>query len=300
MVAGLRLRVLAGATVLLGGAGFVAAAPTTAMASGGTHVCTGTVSSPGVLAGSFDNVSVTGVCFVNGGAALVQGTLTVQHGAALVAAFALNDNTGRGASNLTVRGDVAVKNGGTLLLGCEAAEFACLDDPDQNNPTLNSHSHVGGNLTANGALGVIIHNVRVDGNLTETGGGGGLNCDPSGIFAAFGSPVYNDTEDSGIGGNLTISDVTSCWMGVIRLHVGGSVSLVDNNFADTDAIEILSNVVAHNLACSGNSAVWDSADKSENLYPRALERNHVAGQRSGQCVLSSPVKQGGDPGPWKF
>jgi hypothetical protein len=300
MAFGLRLGGLAAAAAMLGGAGYAAAAPATAMAAGGTHVCTGSASSPGVLAGTFDNVSIAGVCFVNGGAALVHGNLTVQHGAALIAVFALNDSTGSGSSNLTVRGDLDVKNGGALLLGCDAATFACLDDPDQNTPTLNSHSHIGGDLTSTAPLGVILHNTRVDGDVTEDGGGGGLTCNPSGIFAAFGSPVYSDYENSSIGGNLTVSHVTSCWMGVIREHVGGSVSLVDNNFADTDAIEILSNVIAENLSCSGNSSVWDSADKSENLYPRMLERNHGAGERSGQCVLSSPVKQGGTPGPWKF
>jgi hypothetical protein len=63
---------------------------------------------------------------------------------------------------------------------------------------------------------------------------------------------------------------------------------------------VLSNIVAHNLTCTGNTTMWDSADEANNLYPRVLERNHVAGVRSGQCVLSSPVKPGGTPGPWKF
>jgi hypothetical protein len=300
MVAGVRLSGLVAAAALLGGAGYAAGAPATAMAAGSTHVCTGTPSAPGVLAGSFDNVSVTGICFVNGGAALVHGDVTVHSGAALLAVFAHNDRTGSGSSNLTVRGNVNVESDGTLLMGCFATSFACLDDPNQSNPTLNSHSHVAGNLTSTDPLGVILHDVRVDGNITETGGGGGLNCNPSGVFAAFGSPVYSDYEDSGVGGSLSISHLTSCWLGVARVNIAGSLSFTDNQLADPDAIEILSNFVAHNLSCTGNSTVWDSADKGNNLYPRLLERNHVAGERSGQCVLSSPVKQGGTPGPWKF
>jgi hypothetical protein len=298
MVAGLRLRGLATAAALLGGAGF--AAPATALATGGTHVCTGTPTAPGVLAGSFDNVSVTGVCFVNSGPALVHGNVTVYSGGALLAVFALNARTGTGSSNLTVRGNLKVESDGVLMMGCFATSFACLDDPNQANPTLNSHSHVAGNLTSTDPLGVILHDARVDGNVTETGGGGGLNCNPSGVFAEFGSPVYSDYEDSGVGGSLSISHLTSCWLGVARVNITGSLSFTDDHLADPDAIEILSNFVAHNLSCTGNTSVWDSGDKGNNLYPRLLERNHVAGQRSGQCVLSSPVKQGGTPGPWKF
>jgi hypothetical protein len=34
------------------------------------------------------------------------------------------------------------------------------------------------------------------------GGGGGVTCDPSGIFLAFQSPVFSDYEDSTVGGSL--------------------------------------------------------------------------------------------------
>jgi hypothetical protein len=301
MLIGSKLCGFAAAGALLGGAGFAAAAPTAALASGGsTHVCSGSPSAPGVLAGSYGNVAVSGICFVNSGPAVVHGNLTVRPGGALLAVFAMNDRTGSGSSHLTVTGDVNVDKDGTMLLGCFATSFACLDDPDQNNPTLNSHSHVEGNIVETDPLGVILHDDRVDGNVTEVGGGGGFNCNPKGVFAVFGSPVYSDYEDSGIGGSLSISHLTSCWLGVARVNVYGSLSFADNRLADPDAIEILSNFVAHNLSCTGNTMVWDSADETNNLYPRALERNHVAGQRSGQCVLSSPVKPGGTPGPWKF
>jgi hypothetical protein len=300
MKAGLRLGGLVAAGTLLGGVGYAAGGPASALADGGTHVCSGTPTAPGVLAGSFDNVAVTGVCFVNSGSASVHGNLTVRNGGALLAVFALNDQTGHGSSSLTVWGNVNVESDATLLLGCFATSFACLDDPNQTSPTLNSHSHIAGNLTSGDPLGVILHDVRVDGNITEHGGGGGLNCNPSGVFAAFQSPVYSDYEDSSVGGTVSISHLTSCWLGVARVDVGGSLRFVDDSLADPDAIEILANHVERNLTCTGNTTVWDSADLTNNLYPRILERNDVEGERSGQCVLSSPATQGGNPGPGKF
>ena len=83
-------------------------------------------------------MTVTGVCAVNDGQVVVTGDVTVEAGAALVAAFANNDVGGSGTSSLTVDGNIDVGTGATLLLGCEATHFACVDDPNQSNPTLNS------------------------------------------------------------------------------------------------------------------------------------------------------------------
>lgn len=59
--------------------------------------CTGTFKTPGVLAGKYKGgVVVTGVCAVNGGAAVVQGDLILAPGSALNATFALNDVAGTG------------------------------------------------------------------------------------------------------------------------------------------------------------------------------------------------------------
>jgi hypothetical protein len=299
MLGRIRVGGLASVGALMAAAGFAATGPTATMASG-TYVCSGSVSAPGVLAGSFFDVQVQGVCFVNGGPALVHGKLTVRPGSALVSAFALNDVTGSGTSSLTVNGDLTVDRGGALVMGCLASSFACLDDPDQNNPTLASHDRVGGDLVGNRALGMVVHNSRIGGNVMEQGGGSGLTCNPSGIFAAFGSPAYTDTEDSVIVGSAQVTNLTSCWMGFIRNRVGGDVRLVNDQFADTDAIEILSNHVGGNLVCHGDSSTWDSADLSEHLFPRIPEPNTVAGTREGQCVLSSPTHRGGQPGPGAF
>lgn len=282
---------------------FVTASPGTAAASGpDTHVCSGTSSAPGVLAGSYESVRVVGACEVNAGPARIEDNLTVAPGAVLVAAFALNDTTHSGHSRLSVGGDLRVEVGATLLLGCDPQTFACIDD-NPANPTLSSRADVDGNLISNQPLGVVVHNTAIAGNVDQNGGGGGFNCIPTGIFMLFGSPVYSAYEDSWIHGNVSVSGLTSCWLGLAGDHVRGNVRVVRNQLADTDAVEILYNHISGNLVCHANSAVWDSAEAvfgQVPLYPRTPQPNMVHGDRVGQCVLASPATQGGPPGPGRF
>jgi hypothetical protein len=78
------------------------------------------------------------------------------------------------------------------------------------------------------------------------------------------------------------------------------VRVFNNQMADPDAIEILSNHVHRNLNCRRNSMVWDSSDIGEELFPREPHPNTVDGNRKGQCVLSSPTTEGGPSGPDPF
>ncbi len=87
----------------------------------------------------------------------INGNVTVESGSTLIAAFS--------SSPLTVTGNVKVESGGTLVLGCFASSFGCFDDPDQNNPTLNGPATVGGNIIARNALGVIVHDTSIGGNV---------------------------------------------------------------------------------------------------------------------------------------
>ena len=271
-------------------------------AAAGPHVCAGTAAAPGVLTGRYSsNVVVQGACAVNAGAAIVSGNLTVRPGAALVAVFALNDQTGTGSSSLTVRGNLEIQNGATMFLGCDPQSFPCIDDPHRESPTLASAAHVSGNLIEQQPLGVVVHNTTIDGNVVESGGGGGLTCEPSGVFALFGSPVYSDYEDSTVRGNLSVSGLASCWLGVARVHVSGNLSMINDQLADPDAIEIISNRISGNLICQQNSQVWDSAEATESgLFPRTPKPNIVLGHRVGQCVLASPASEGGPSGPGPF
>lgn len=275
------------------------------MASGGTAVasppiCTGSQQSPGVLAGTYNsNVIVEGACAVDGGRAVVRGNLVLKPGSILLAAFALNHRTGVGPSSLRVNGNISVQSGATLVIGCDPQSSPCADDPalkmPEEPPTLSSRSRVFGNLTSRGARSVIAHNDQINGNLTQTGGGGGVTCEPEGqeAFSAY--------EDSTVNGNVNVAGLESCWLGLARLHVRGNVRLSNNNLADPDAIEILANKISGNLVCRNNSMVWNSAEEHFGpLFPRVALPNKVSGHRGGQCVLASPTTEGGPLGPGPF
>lgn len=264
---------------------YLAASPGTAAADEtDAHTCSGTLALPGVLAGNYDSVRVIGVCAVNAGPARVHGDLTLAPDSTLAAAF------GQGSSSLWVGGDVRVQRGATLYLGCEPFNSTCFDDP---NNVLSSRGHIKGDLVAHNARQVLVHNSVIDGNVEQTGGGGGFNCATQGISSGY--------EDSWIYGDVTIRSLRSCWLGLARDHVKGDVRLVNNHLADPDAIEILSNHISDDLVCRGNSAVWDSAEASfPGLYPRVALPNTVHGEREGQCELASPTTPGGLFGPGPF
>ncbi len=263
-------------------------------------VCRGTFTKPGILVGKVSsNVIVKGLCGVKNGSATVRGSVTLSPGSAFAAAFGRNDKTGKGHSNLTITGNLVVDKGATAVIGCEAAHFACIDD-NQKAPTLANKVTIGGNLIATGALGVIAHKTTVGGKVSDSGGGGGASCTTMpGIFAKFQSPQYSDFEDDSIAGSLSISKLGSCWLGALRDHIGKSFTLKNNKMGDPDAIEIGTNVIKGNLACSGNTMVWDSNETSSApgvIYPRAPDPNKVKGKRSGQCNASTPLSMGGPSG----
>jgi hypothetical protein len=273
--------------------GVLAAGPVTAAgaAVSGTTTCAGTsISSPGVLTGTVNsNVLVKGICVVNAGPAVVNGDLTISPGSVVLAAFALHK------SSLTVKGNIYVRAGAVAFLGCNPANSPCLD-----NPKLSSHLTVGLDLRSNQALGVIVHNFSVGGDVIQTGGGGGVNCKPQGVFKLFGSPVFSTYEVGSVGGDVRISSVHSCWMGIVEVQVGNTMVLHANLLADPDAIEILANNITGNLICRGNSMTWNSHELGNGLFPRAHQPNTVGRNRKGQCVLSSPNKPGGPSGPGPF
>ncbi len=305
-IRGAPLLIAAGLALAVAGAG-AAVAP-----AAGPFVCSGAFKTPGLLKGTYAHgVVVKGVCAVKTGKAHVIGTLEVTKGSALGAAF------GADHSKLTVTGNLVVDAGGVVILGCKAnpdgTGSPCIDDHAKV-PKLTSHPVVTGNVIANSPIGVLVHNTTIGGKFKETGGGGGLSCKPpkTGIFAAIKSPVFSDIEDSSIGGNVAINGLKSCWTGLARDKIGGSLTINSNTMADPDAIEVLATNIAKNLSCSGNShpaglppiaqPVWDSADTSPSgsLYPRGAEPDTVGGTRSGQCVLASPATPGGSPGPGAF
>ena len=225
-------------------------------------------------AGTYTSLNVTGTCTVSAGPVTVLGNVTVEPNAALLSAY------GTGNSSLTVVGNVAAATGSTVVLGCEASNFPCFDDPNQNAPTLNSSDTVEGSVTATSALAVIVHKSTVDGDIAQTGGGGGLSCSPPfpSPFSQFQSPVYSDYEDNTVGGNLRVTDLTSCWFGALRNTVGGSATFSNNSMGDPDANENLTNLVSGNLICSNNSPAIQFGDSMGMS-------NVVDGFSTGECAF---------------
>ncbi len=264
---GIRAWRLLGLLACLGAACAATAGPARAAANG---VCSGTLAAPGTLAGTYDNVTVNGICFVDNGLATVEGNLTITPGSGLAAAFA------SGGSRLVVDGNLNVYARGTLIMGCEPNFFSCFDDPSN---TLTSSSTVQGNLASYSPLGVLVHASTIDGNVTESGGGGGLNCNP-GNNPAFAFGVYSDYEDNTVGGNVSISGLHTCWLGALRNNVGKSFAADNNATADPDGNELVSNTITRNIKCTGNNPAVQFGD-SEGFS------NVVGGNASGQCGFNA-------------
>jgi hypothetical protein len=263
-----------------------------------SSICTGTFQSPGVLAGKYKgDVVVTGVCAVNGGAAVIKGDLILAPGSALNATFALND-AGTGTSSLTVKGDVKVGPGALLAMGCEPNFSPCSDDPDAANGgpgTLTGQNKVFGDVRAFQALGVLLHASTIKGDVSVRGGGGAESCDPPfpGAFADIMSPPFTDAEDNSIGGSLTITGLQSCWLGALRNSVRGNVVVAGNTMADPDAMEILANQVHGSIACFSNSPAVQYGDSMSS--PNQVKR-HAFGE-CGFNVLQPNPSPGGPPTP---
>ena len=261
------------------------------------HTCSGTGSAPGVLAGTYyGDVVIKGLCAVDGGAAVVDGTLTVSPGSALNATFALNDVSHTGISSLLVRGDLRVQQGAVLAMGCLPEHSPCSDDPKaQTGGTLTGVNEVDGNLTGSQALAIIVHASRIGGSVDQFGGGGGpsaLTCKvpTSGVFAALQSPVFSDYEDDTVAGHLTVAGLQSCWFGALRDDVAGSVHVEGGKFGDPDADEVNSNVVSGSMSCFANTPAVQFGDAA------AATPNKVTGDASGQCAftvkLHNPLPSG--------
>src|SRR6476660_1409805 len=92
---------LPGGAVILALSMCIAAALAAPAGAAGAATCSGTVDSPGTVVGTISgNLQVSGVCFVDAGPLVVNGNLTVQPGAALLAVFGVT------GSDVTVNGNV--------------------------------------------------------------------------------------------------------------------------------------------------------------------------------------------------
>jgi len=241
--------IMAGAMVVLGlatvTAGSASAAPSPGVCNGGS-----------ILGGVYTSLTINGTCFLDSGNVIVTGNVTVKSGDILFADYS--------GSDLQVKGNVVVQSNAALILGCNPNSFPCY-----NNPYGTTHDSIGGKLTSNGGVELIIHNTNVKGDVSFTNGG---------ALCSFGD--YSTFEDSNFGGNVTINKVLTCWMGFIRNQVVGTVTYNNNATADLDGNEIVTNKIGGSLKCQGNNPPPQAGDSGGGP-------NLVAGTRTGQCTSTS-------------
>ena len=289
----------AAAFILTSGVGLAGSSASVAATAQPHKVCRGELSKPGILQGVVSmNVVVRGACAVKDGSATVKGSVTVTRGSTLLAISGHNDRTHRGNSNLIIIGNLDVEQGATAILGCEAAHSPCVDD-NQRHPRLNNKILIGDDVLGTEARAVILHETTVVQTVAQIGGGGGEGCrSRPGVFKRLKSPVFSDYEDDTIGGDLAVTGLRSCWLGILRDNVTAAVVLEHDKLADPDAIEVGANKIGGNLACIDNTMAWDTVDSNPagTLYPRTLEANTVALKREGACVRSTPTTKGGPYG----
>jgi len=247
---------------------------------GHTYNCTGGTVAPG----HYNSMIITGVCYMPAGTISIRRDLIVAPGA-LLDATTPGDPTATPLlpATVLVGGNVFVGDGAVLFLGC-SPNISCSEAV--------TYDRIGGNLTAIGALGVVVHSTTIDGNFSLLGGGdrltGAAACttipalwgsDPSlanGEGPGVPVPVYSDAEDNFIGGNLTVIGLESCWLGSLRDQVGRSATFIANTMGDPDAMEIDNNLIGRNMTCFDNLPAVQYGDGG-------AAPNMVGGFGRGEC-----------------
>jgi hypothetical protein len=147
-----------------------------------------------------------------------------------------------------------IRSGATFVLGSEESS---------NTGTIDDGVH------ATDPASVQIHFATINGGLDVQGGSG-----------AFGGPfdiTWNAIEDNTIHGGATIDGYDGFWMGFIRNHVSGTVTLRNNVLQDPDGNEYVTNTIHGSLMCSGNSPAPQVGDSEGS-------QNDVTGRKVGQCT----------------
>jgi hypothetical protein len=172
---------------------------------------------------------------------------------------------------IDVRGGLEIGRGATFVLGSE-------EDPT---PT----GTIRGGVQATDAANVQIHFATILGGVDISGGSG-----PFYPNSPFCFPVdeedpnsevqcitFSTIEDSTIKGGASIDGYDGFWLGFIRNHVSGTVSLTNNTLTDPDANEYVTNTINGSLHCSGN-------DPAPQVGDSEGQPNVVSGTKAGQCA----------------
>ena len=251
---------------------FVAVAAILTLAVGGSIAAAGrpdagtcTGGAPGspqvVPPGTYEGFTVTGNCRFGG-----PGTVTINGNLMIADGGILNDHASGGAT-VHVTGNVTVGKDAVLGLG------------NYNPVPPHTSAVVDGNIVAHQPETLYLGGMTVHGNVVSSGGG---NPDSERNF-----PIKDDTID----GNLIVQGWNGFWFGVIRVNVGGNLIVANTSGTQVglpgtefegilDSTEIVSNVIAGNLICHGNTPPAQIGDA-------ALEgggANTVGGIATGECA----------------
>lgn len=253
-----RLRALG--TVAVAGAFALSAGPAIATASAAPTPMPYTCAGGGIPSGTYASVTVTGQCQVPADAVItVVGNINVAAGAVLDAQSA--------PATITVGHNVTAAAGSLLGLGCQPPSYtgnsghACAVEPAGH-----STITVNGNVSTTDANTVLLNGVTVKGNVTLDGGGGDI-------------PWAE--KNNIIGGNLTASDITADWFGVLFNTIGRNATLTNITATDPEdakpPVYVVRNTVGWNLNCSGLGPAL-----SGGFVPGSV--NIVGHKATGQCA----------------
>ena len=241
----------------IAGASFFVGAPAFA-SPGGSYTCTGGE----IPSGNYTSLTVAGHCSVPGDAVItVARNVVVQRGAVLDAQSA--------PAAIYIGGNVTAKSGSTVGLGCQPASLVgnsahpCTAEGFEEG---HSDITVHGNITITDAADVALNGITVDRNVTVTGG------DSSGYWS-----IKNNT----VRQNVTVTDVTVAWMGIMFNQVDGNVALTRITVVDehpgAPGVYVVKNKIGRNLTCTqltpGVSGGFD---------PTGV--NIVGNNATGQCA----------------
>jgi hypothetical protein len=231
-------------------------AGSSAVASAATHHGSVTCRGGTIQNGTYRSLRITGFCSLK-----ASGHVTVRGNVVVTGTGLFNAAT---PVTLVVKGDVTVRHRGVAAIGCS---------PDVGCAALGADV-IRGSLHASRAWATIVHGTSIGGDAVIRGGGRTEDCS---VTAPFGAPYYSVVEDSSVGGNLVVRGLHTCWFGVIRDTVGGSVRLVGIRLGDPDADEVVTNTIGGNLACFDNNPAPQVGDSQG-------QPNVVGGQKRGQCA----------------
>jgi hypothetical protein len=239
------------------GALALSSAPALAAPSGGAYTCNG----GDIPSGTYSSITVAGPCSVASGATItVTGSVTVRSGAMLDAQSA--------PATITIGRNVTALKGSMLGLGCQPPALVgnsahpCATDPDGH-----STITVKGQITALGAMAVLLNGITVHGNVTAIGGGS--------------DEIPWSIKNNVVDRNITVTGQTTEWVGVMFNRVGGNVTLIGITLHDPDpgapGVYIVQNKIARNLVC------FDlKPGVSGGFVPGAV--NVVGHKAVGQCT----------------